>query len=80
MAQWFIWQLQSDTLGLIPAVAGVSFFSFLPDQVEFHLNRIKIISLVITEILAHLSRRVCTCTSAFAIVLTFRILTLEVPW
>ena len=52
MAQWFIWQLQSDTLGLIPAVAGVSFFSFLPYQVEFHLDRIKIISLVSTEILA----------------------------
>ena len=63
VASWLngLWQLQSDTLGLIPAVAGVSFFSFLPDQVEFHLNlHRKIISLVITEISAHLSRRACT--------------------
>ena len=40
VASWLsgLWQLQSDTLGLSPAVAGFSLFSFLPEQVELHLN------------------------------------------
>ena len=40
VASWLsgLWRLQSDTLGSSPAVAGFSLFSFLPKQVEFHLN------------------------------------------
>ena len=34
VARW-LWELQSDTLGLSPAVAGFFLFSFLPEQGEF---------------------------------------------
>ena len=37
MAQW-LWRLQSDTLGLSPAVASISRFSFLYEQVDFQRN------------------------------------------
>ena len=37
MAQW-LWRLQSDTVGSSPAVAHISLFSYLPEQVEFQLN------------------------------------------
>ena len=37
MAQW-LWRLQSDSLGWSPTAASFSLFSFLPEQVEFHLN------------------------------------------
>ena len=37
MVQW-LWQLQSDTLGSSPAVAGFSLFSFHLKQVGFQLN------------------------------------------
>ena len=38
VAQWFMAAIQSDTLGLSPAVAGFSLFSFLSQQAEFHLT------------------------------------------
>ena len=40
VASWLsgLWRLQSDTLGSGPAVAGFSLFSFLLEQIEFHLN------------------------------------------
>ena len=40
VASWLsgLWRLQSDTLGLSPAVAGFLLFSFLPKQVEFQLS------------------------------------------
>ena len=37
VAQWFMSALVPNTLGLSPAVASFSLFSFLSQQVEFHL-------------------------------------------
>ena len=41
VASWlstWLWRLQSDTLGSSPTVAGISLFSFLPEQVKFQRN------------------------------------------
>ena len=63
VALWLsgLWRLQADTLGLSPAVAGFWLLSFLPEQVEFHLNIrtgnemiVKIITSCYLEMLKHM--------------------------